>query len=94
MTKLILTGIILTVTGTYFWVSLRRLNGTQKSTVERKLEGEINHDEAIKIAQQHVAKTNIDPARYSAIGCEAPLGWRVYLEPTALFGYRDGVCLA
>jgi hypothetical protein len=83
MTKLIITVIILTVTGTYFWVSPRRLNGTQKPTVERKLEGEITHDEAIKIAQQHAAKTNIDPATYSAIGCETPLGWRVYLEPTA-----------
>jgi hypothetical protein len=80
VTKLIITGIVLTVTGT---VSPRRLNGMQEPTVERKVEGEINHDEAIKIAQQHAAKINIDRATYSAIGCETPLGWRVYLEPTA-----------
>lgn len=81
MKTLIFTGVLLIVAGVYFVAFKPELTGGPKKGNQQKVEGDVDRDQAIKIAQQHAAKTNIDPSRYEASVCLVSSLWRVYLEP-------------
>jgi hypothetical protein len=83
-TALFLSIIGICVTNTPCYLSV--VHGTSQ---KQAIEGDTDRDQAIKIAQQHAQKMNIDPARYNTTACETSLSWRVYFEPAADQGLNE-----
>jgi len=85
MRTVLLVAALLTLTGAYFLVARTPLVRRSNVTMDQQPEGEIDQEEAIKVAREHATRTKLDLTRYDATACEEGLHWRVYFEPAPAY---------